>query len=76
MHEPFDGVRVVKVAPGSPVADSDLQFGDLITHVKGQAVRSPREFAEVVQKITGTVSLQVWSPMNRNSPSRVVEIRR
>ena len=61
MHEPFDGVRVVKVVPGSPAAASDLQPGDLITHVKGDAVRSPRDFAEAVQKAVGPVSLRVWS---------------
>ncbi|MBS0266109.1 MAG: trypsin-like peptidase domain-containing protein [Planctomycetes bacterium] len=76
MHEPFEGVRVVKVTPGSPAADSDLQFGDLITHVKGQAVRSPREFADAVQKASGTVALQVWSPGNRTNLSRTIEIRR
>jgi serine protease Do len=76
MHEPMEGVRVIKVAPGSPVADCDLQNGDLITHVKGQPVRSPREFADAVQKIAGAVSLQVWSPVNRTNPTRSVDVRR
>jgi serine protease Do len=74
-HDPLDGVRVVKVLPGTPTATSDLQSGDLITHVKGEAVRSPREFAEAVQKATGPVTLRVWSPANRTSPSHEVEIR-
>jgi S1-C subfamily serine protease len=75
MHEPFDGVRVVKVTPGTPAGVTDLQPGDLITHVKGEPVRSPREFAEAVQKAAGWVVLRVWSPANRAAPSRNVEIR-
>ncbi|HEY3969403.1 MAG TPA: trypsin-like peptidase domain-containing protein [Planctomycetaceae bacterium] len=75
MHEPFDGVRVVKVTPGTPAAASDLQPGDLITHVKGDPVHSPRDFAEAVQKAAGPVALRVWSPANRAAPSRNVEIK-
>ena len=75
MHEPFDGVRVVKVTPGTPVAASDLQPGDLITHVKGEPVHSPRDFAEAVQKATGTIALRVWSPSNRAAPAHNVEIK-
>lgn len=75
MQEPIEGVRVVKVIAGSPVAASDVQPGDLITHVKGDPVRSPRDFAEAVQKAAGPVSLRVWSPSNRASPSHNVEIK-
>jgi S1-C subfamily serine protease len=75
MHEPFEGVRIVKVAPATPAAFSELQPGELITHVKGEPVRSPREFAEAVQKAIGPVALRVWSSSNRAAPSRNVDIR-
>ncbi|MBI3861333.1 MAG: trypsin-like peptidase domain-containing protein [Planctomycetia bacterium] len=75
MQEPIDGVRVVKVTPGSPAATGDLQPGDLITHVKGDPIRNPRDFAEAVQKSSGPVALRIWSPANRTAPSHNVEIQ-
>lgn len=82
-HEPLQGVRIVEVRPGTQTAAKELQPGDLITAVKGVAVRSPREFAEAVKKENGRpVVLTVWTPsdrnsagFDRNSPGRAVEIK-
>jgi serine protease Do len=75
-HEPLQGVRIVEVRPGTQTAAKDLQPGDLITAVKGTPVRSPREFADAVKKENGrAVVLTVWTPSDRNSPGRAVEIR-
>ena len=68
-HEPFQGVRIVEVRPGTQAAAKELQPGDLITAVKGVPVKSPREFADAVKKENGRpVVLTVWTSSDRNSP--------
>jgi len=71
----FTGVRVVEVRPGSPAASREIQPGDLITYVRNTPVRSPREFAEAVQNISGPVVIRVLTPSDRNSVERQVEIK-
>ncbi len=46
LYEP--GVRVIGVEPGSPAEAAGLQENQLITHVAGVAIDSPREFFEAV----------------------------
>ncbi len=73
--EPPTGVRVMEVRPGSPAALTGVFPGDLITHVKSVLVRTPREFADAVQKESGAVVLKVKTPSDRNALDRQVEIR-
>jgi serine protease Do len=69
------GVRVLEVRPGSPAAAREVQPGDLITHVRGVPVLSPRDFAEAVNGQTGPVMLTISTPSDRNSLFRQVEIK-
>jgi serine protease Do len=74
--ESAQGVRIVEVRPGTPTAAKELQPGDLITAVKGVPVWSPREFADAVKKENGRpIVLTIWTPADRNSPGRQVEIK-
>lgn len=63
-QEQFDVVLVRKVsaetrtfAANSTSERVELQPGDFITHVEGQPVRTPDEFARVVENLTGDVRL-------------------
>jgi serine protease Do len=69
------GVRVMEVLPDSPSTYKDIHPGDLITQVKGRHVRSPREFAEAVQKEAGPVTITVTTPSDRSPNVRQVEIK-
>lgn len=39
----YQGVRVTRIFPNTLVEDSDLQVGDLITHIEGKMVKASRE---------------------------------
>jgi serine protease Do len=65
-QEQFDVVLVRKVSPANRTfaASStservELQPGDFITHVDGQPVHTPEEFASAVQDLTGDVRLSL-----------------
>lgn len=68
------GVLILDVQPNSPAAALELRPEDLITHVKGKSVRTPREFLEIVQGDTGPVQLQLLSGSTQLQ-SRTVEIK-
>jgi serine protease Do len=69
------GVRVMEVRPATEAASRGVLAGDLITQVRGTAVRSPREFAEAVENGTGQVVLKVLTPSDRNAVERDVVIK-
>ncbi len=69
------GVRVMEVKPGSEAASKGVLAGELITHVRGNPVRSPREFADAVKSATGPVVLKVSSPSDRSASERDVLIK-
>jgi serine protease Do len=68
-------VRVMEVKPGSQAAAKGILPGDLITHVKGIPVRSPREFAEAVENATGQVTLKISTPSDRSAIDRDVILK-
>jgi serine protease Do len=51
------GVVVLNVEEGSPAATAGLKRGQLISHVGGEEIHSPREFAEAVARQEGPVIL-------------------
>jgi S1-C subfamily serine protease len=51
------GVVVREVVSGSAAAKVSLKIDDIITHVKGQPVRSPAEFYKRMQSLTGPIEL-------------------
>jgi serine protease Do len=68
-----NAVVVVQSAEGSPAWRAGLRPGTLITHVGGEAVRTPGEFASAVAKLSGPVRLRV--PGNEKNPVRIVPER-
>ncbi len=53
-------VLVTERLPGSPAERAELQVGDFISHVDGQAVQTPKEFYRIVkEKTAGSVRLTV-----------------
>jgi serine protease Do len=69
------GVRVMEVKPGSQAAAKGILPGDLITQVKGAAVRSPREFAEAIENAAGQVTLKISTPSDRSAMDRDVVLK-
>lgn len=70
------GVLILDVVPNSPAAALELHPTDLITHVKGKAVRTPKEFLELVQNESGPVPLQVLpATAVQGTAERKIEIR-
>jgi S1-C subfamily serine protease len=53
-----EGVFVTEVASGSPVEKAGIKTGQVITRVDDRPVRNPREFAEAVSGLKGTVRLE------------------
>jgi S1-C subfamily serine protease len=51
------GVVIREVLAGSPAAAAQLKVNDVITHVKGQPVRTPAEFYKRMQTLTGPIDL-------------------
>jgi S1-C subfamily serine protease len=51
------GVAVIDVETGSPGEKAGLKPGQVITHVRGQKIRNPREFAQAVGDDTQPVPL-------------------
>lgn len=74
-RERNQGVRVLDVRTGSPAAAREVQPGDLITHVRGVQILSPKDFAEAVSGQTGPVVLTIATPSDRSSVFRQVEIK-
>ncbi|MFN0053497.1 MAG: trypsin-like peptidase domain-containing protein [Planctomycetales bacterium] len=70
-----DGVLITDVATDSPAAAAELKTNDVITHVKGKAVHSPREFLELVRGETGPVPLQILPGASARPVSRTVEVK-
>jgi serine protease Do len=68
------GVIVLDVLADSPAA-AELRPEDVITHVNGRPVRTPKDFLEAVQGQTGPVQLQVLPGAQPQAPSRSVEIK-
>lgn len=52
-------VLVTDVISPSPAMAANLEQGDLITHVNGKSVTTPRQFYETVKGLSGNVTLQV-----------------
>jgi serine protease Do len=69
------GVRVMDVKPGSEAASRGILQGELITQVRGNPVRSPKEFAEAVKASSGPVVLKVSSPSDRSASEREVVLK-
>jgi serine protease Do len=69
------GVRVMDVKPGSEAASRGILPGDLITHVRGSPIRSPREFADAVKGASGQIVLKIASPSDRTASDREVVIK-
>ncbi|MGE5191972.1 MAG: trypsin-like peptidase domain-containing protein [Deltaproteobacteria bacterium] len=69
------GVRVMEVKSGSEAAGRGILPGELITHVRGNPVRSPREFADAVRGATGQVTLKISTPSDRSASDRDVVIK-
>jgi serine protease Do len=69
------GVRVMEVKPGSQAAAKGILPGDLITHVKGNPVRSPREFADAIENSAGQVTLKISTPSDRSAIDRDVVLK-
>jgi len=73
-RELVDSVLVREVEPDSPVSRSGLQRDDYITHLNGNPIRNPRDFAEAIQQATGPVSLRIWSEARGRGESREVTV--
>lgn len=69
------GVLIFDVLPNSPAAALELHADDLITHVKGKPVHSPREFQELVLGETGPVQIQVLPGAAQTPVPRKIEIK-
>lgn len=48
---PSGGARIVRVVPGGPAADANLEVGDVITAIDGTKVTDPSELAAAVQDL-------------------------
>lgn len=58
-----EGAYIIEVMPGSSAAEAQLQTGDIITKIEGQAVKeSDGSIATIIntKKIGQTVSLEYW----------------
>jgi serine protease Do len=68
-----DGVVIDKVEPDSPAAKADLQQGDVISAVDGNAVKGPRELAMTVATLQNgtTARFTIW----RDGKERTVDVK-
>ncbi len=68
-----DGVLIDKVEPDSPAAKADLQQGDVIGAVDGNAVKGSRELAMTVATLQEgtTAKLTIW----RDGKERTVDVK-
>ena len=73
-RELVDSVLVREVGPNTPISRSGLQRDDYITHLNGNPVRNPREFAEAIREANGPVSLRIWSEARGRGESREVTV--
>lgn len=64
--DPQGSVLVTEVAESSPAWNEGLRPDMRITHVNGERVASPREFAERVAGATGPVKLKVYDRANKH----------
>jgi S1-C subfamily serine protease len=69
--DPQGSVLVTEVEESSPAWNEGLRPDMRITHVNGERVTSPGEFAERVAKISGPVKLKIYDPQNKH-PERTV----
>lgn len=64
------GVMVTEVQPGSPAAQAKLRYGDVISHINGQAISTPANFYQVIANLRGPIDLTLptapTEPGNRN----------
>jgi serine protease Do len=51
------GVTVTEVEPGSPADKAGLKVGQVIKSIEARKIRSPREFAQAIAKLSGPVRL-------------------
>lgn len=58
-HDFPKGVLIEEIEPHSPAAAAELQAGDFITHVNGQAVTSPKQFYDAARSVTGDAQLSL-----------------
>lgn len=65
-----DAVIVVEAAEGSPAHAAGLRRGMFVTHVNGQPVRTPKEFAAATALNPGTVQLSTAG--DQKNPVRTV----
>ncbi len=54
------GVVVTAVAADTPAARAGIQSGNVITHVGGARVQTPKEFFEAVRGKSGPLELRLW----------------
>lgn len=52
-----NGVVIREILPGSAAANANLKVNDVITHINGKAVTSPREFYDAAQNVKGALEL-------------------
>ena len=53
------GVLIAEIEPLSTAAAAELQVGDFITQVNGQAVTSPRQFYDAIRNLNGEAQLSL-----------------
>jgi serine protease Do len=53
------GVVIGKVGPGTPAAKAGLKDGDILTHIGGQAIKSPRQLQQVVAALPIGQSVEI-----------------
>jgi S1-C subfamily serine protease len=64
--DPQGSVLVTSVEESSPAWDEGLRPDMRITHVNGERVASPREFAERVAAENGPVKLKIFDRANQH----------
>lgn len=73
-----DGVQINSIATGSPLADSGLQAGDLVTAINGQKVNSstlPRDLLGVARGIMSDTSKPVTVTVTRSGTSQDIQLK-
>lgn len=65
-------VLVLRVDPGSPAELQQVRPGDFISHVNGQAVSTPQQFLELVQRSRGEIVCQL---VDARGPVRTVTFK-
>ncbi len=76
-----EGVRVVSLAPGSPLATAGVKEGDLLLSVDGESLASDRELIRHLSKLpegarTAFEVLSPGAPASRITPVRLIKVPR